>query len=135
MAGLYIKTPWSYETDSWVDVTSVDFNSKNIYESTIFDRLDILQFFSDVSKHYKYVKTSQTWLGTLNDETLVYIKHFSLCLSMTYMHYILVLLYYGFPNNYLLGNNFYNKNTFCDWCLDCCNTEDGSKYKIKAICV
>ena len=54
MAGLYIK--WSYETDSWVDVTYVDFNSKKIHETTIFERLDILQFFSDVSKHYKYVK-------------------------------------------------------------------------------
>ena len=30
MARLYIKTPWSYETDSWVDVTSVEFNSKKI---------------------------------------------------------------------------------------------------------
>ena len=27
MARLYIKTPWGYETDSWVDVTSVNFNS------------------------------------------------------------------------------------------------------------
>ena len=56
MARLYIKTPWSYETDSWVDVTSVDFNSKNIHEDKFFDRQDILQFFSEVSKHYKYVK-------------------------------------------------------------------------------
>ena len=52
MARLYIKTPWSYETDSWVDVTSVDFNSKKIH-----DRQNILQFFSGVSKDYKYVKS------------------------------------------------------------------------------
>ena len=28
MARLYIKTAWSYETDSWFDVTSVNFKSK-----------------------------------------------------------------------------------------------------------
>ena len=57
MARLYIKTPWSYETDSWVDVTSVDFNSKKIHEDKIFDRQNILQFFSGVSKDYKCVKS------------------------------------------------------------------------------
>ena len=57
MARLYIKTRWSYETYSWVDVTSVDFNSKKIQEDKIFDRQDILQFFSRVSKDYKYVKS------------------------------------------------------------------------------
>ena len=50
------KTPWSYETDSWVDVTSVTFNSKNIHEDKSFNRQNILQFFSGVSKDYKYVK-------------------------------------------------------------------------------
>ena len=39
------KTPWSYGTDSWVDV------------NTIFGRQDILQFFSEVShrpdRHFK----------------------------------------------------------------------------------
>ena len=53
----FSKTPWSYETDYWVDVTSVDFNSKTIHEDKIFDRQDILQFFSGVSKDYKYVKS------------------------------------------------------------------------------
>ena len=77
MAGLYIK--WSYETDSWVDVTYVDFNSKKIHETTIFlRRIQTLQI----------CKTPQTGLGTGSDETLVYIKNFSLCLSMTYMYYI-----------------------------------------------
>ena len=55
MARLYIKTSWSYETDSWVDVTSVNFNSKKVHEDEVFDRQDILQFFSDLSKDYKYV--------------------------------------------------------------------------------
>ena len=53
MARLYIKTPWSYKTDSWVDVTSIDFNSKKIHEDKIFDRQNILQFFSGVFKDYK----------------------------------------------------------------------------------
>ena len=56
MAHLYIKTSWSYETDSWVDVISVNFNSKKNHEDNIFDRQNILQFFSGVSKDYKYVK-------------------------------------------------------------------------------
>ena len=52
MACLYIKTLWS----SYYDVTSVDFNSNKIHENKIFDRQDILHFFSGVSKDYKYVK-------------------------------------------------------------------------------
>ena len=53
MACLYIKTLWS----SYYDVTSVDFNSKQIHEDNILDRQDILQFFSGVSKDYKHVKS------------------------------------------------------------------------------
>ena len=41
-----------YNTDSWVDVTSVTFKSKN--EDNIFDRQGILQFFLEVSKDYKH---------------------------------------------------------------------------------
>ena len=36
MDRLYIKTPWSYETDSYVDVTSVNFNSKRVHKDKIF---------------------------------------------------------------------------------------------------
>ena len=32
------------------------FNSKKIHEDEVFDRQDIVQFFSDVSKDLKYVK-------------------------------------------------------------------------------
>ena len=47
MARLYIKTPWSYESDSWFDVTSVNnFNSQKVHEDKIFERQDILQFLS-----------------------------------------------------------------------------------------
>ena len=42
MARLYIKTPWSCETDSWFDVTSVNFNSQKVHEDKIFERQDIL---------------------------------------------------------------------------------------------
>ena len=56
MARLYIKTPWSYETDSWFDVTSVNFNSQKVHEDKIFERQDVLQFLSEGSKYYKYVK-------------------------------------------------------------------------------
>ena len=104
MARLYIETPWSYESDSWVDVTSVEFkarfplqpyrtetwriplscelsgrtydfrtkenatfrygtvgvenglNNKIMHEDKIFDRQNILQFFSGVFKDYKYVR-------------------------------------------------------------------------------
>ena len=40
-------------TDSWVDVISVNFNSKKVHEHDIFVRQDILQFFSVESKDYK----------------------------------------------------------------------------------
>ena len=58
MACLYIKT-------LYYDVTSVDFNSKNIHEDKTFDRQDILQFFSGVSKDYKYEKYPKREIGTL----------------------------------------------------------------------
>ena len=45
-------------TDSWVDVISVNFNSKKVHENDIFVRQDILQFFSVESKDYKYLKSS-----------------------------------------------------------------------------
>ena len=35
-------------TDFWVDVTSVNFNSKKVREDKLFGRQDILQFFSGV---------------------------------------------------------------------------------------
>ena len=50
MARLYIKIPWSYETDSWVDVTSVNFDSQKVHEDNIFERQNILQFLSQGSK-------------------------------------------------------------------------------------
>ena len=53
MASLYIKALWN----SNYDVTSVEFNSKQIDEDNIFDKQDILQFSSGVSKEYKYVKS------------------------------------------------------------------------------
>ena len=62
MACLHIKTFWR----SYYDVTSVDFNSKKIHEGKIFDRLEILQFFLGVSKDYKYVKSPNMSLGTVN---------------------------------------------------------------------
>ena len=55
MAHLYIETPWSNETDSWVDVISVDFNNKKIHEDKIFVRQNILQF-SPVSPILKRLK-------------------------------------------------------------------------------
>ena len=55
MARLYIKTPWSYETDSWFDVTPINFNSQKVHEDKIFERQDI--FLSQGSKYCKYVKS------------------------------------------------------------------------------
>ena len=57
MARLYIKTPWSHETASWFDVTSVNFNSQNVHEDKVLEQQDILQFLSQGSKYYKYVKS------------------------------------------------------------------------------
>ena len=51
-------------TDSWFDVTSVNFNSQKVHEDKIFERQDILQFLSQGSKYYKYVK-SQTMIWAL----------------------------------------------------------------------
>ena len=50
MARLYIKTPWSYETDSLFDVTSVNVTSQKVHEDKIFERQDILQFLLQGSK-------------------------------------------------------------------------------------
>ena len=47
-------------TETLVDVTSVNFNSKKVYEDHVFGRQDILQFFSGEFKDYKYVKFPQT---------------------------------------------------------------------------
>ena len=56
MARLCIKTPWSYETDSWFHhVTFVNFNSQKVHEDKMFEQQDILQFLSQGSKYYKYV--------------------------------------------------------------------------------
>ena len=44
-------------TDSRYDITSVNFNSEKVHEDDIFVRQDILQFFSEESKDYKYLKS------------------------------------------------------------------------------
>ena len=46
----------------WVDVTSINFISRNVYEDEIFSQQDIhvLQFFSGESKEYKYSSPTQT---------------------------------------------------------------------------
>ena len=41
---------FNYNTDSWVYITSVNFTAKKVHEDEVFNRQDILQFFSDVSK-------------------------------------------------------------------------------------
>ena len=47
----------SFHIDKFLgDITSINFNSKKVYEDEIFGRQDILQFFSGESKDYKYVK-------------------------------------------------------------------------------
>ena len=61
MACLYIKILWS----SYYDVTSVEFKMKEILEDKIFDRQDILQFFSEVSKDYKFVNIPKHEIDTL----------------------------------------------------------------------
>ena len=45
--------------DSQIDVTSINLNSKKVYEDEIFGRQNILQFFSGESKDCKYVKFAQ----------------------------------------------------------------------------
>ena len=44
-------------TDSWFDVTSVNFNSQKVHQDKMFERQDILQFLSPGSKYHKYVKS------------------------------------------------------------------------------
>ena len=53
------RNSWSYETDSWFDVTSdnFNFNSQKVHEDEVFQRQDILQFLSQGSKYDKYVKS------------------------------------------------------------------------------
>ena len=53
-------------TDSWFDVTSVDFNSQKVHEDKIFERQDISHFLSQGSKYYKYVKSPNHDIGTVN---------------------------------------------------------------------
>ena len=69
MARLYIKTSWSYETDSWVDVTSVDFNRKKVHEDKIFDRQNILQaIFLRSIQRLQICKIPKLEIGTLSTE-------------------------------------------------------------------
>ena len=51
MAHLYIKTPWSYKTDSLFDVISVNFNSQKVHEVK-FSNDKLLQFLSQGSEYY-----------------------------------------------------------------------------------
>ena len=44
-------------TDSHYDITFVNFNSEKVHEDDIFVLQDILQFFSEESKDYKYLKS------------------------------------------------------------------------------
>ena len=53
-----ITACFHHNTDSLVDVTYVTFKSKKVREDKIFDRQDILQCLSEVSKDYKYVKST-----------------------------------------------------------------------------
>ena len=67
-------------TDSWVDVISVNFNSKKVYEDEIFGRQDKLQFFSRESKDYKCLRNILGVSGTLtlslsfSDNSRIYIR-------------------------------------------------------------
>ena len=57
-----ITACFHHNTDSLVDVTYVTFKSKKVHEDKIFDRQDILQCLSEVSKDYKYVKSpNMSW--------------------------------------------------------------------------
>ena len=66
MARLYIKTPWSYETDSWVDVTSVDFNSKKIHEDENFRLTKYITIFLRSIQTLQMCKIPKHEIGTLN---------------------------------------------------------------------
>ena len=61
MFSMSITTYIHCNTDSWFDVTSVNFNSPKVHEDKIFKRQDILQFLSQGSKYYKYVKSPTIW--------------------------------------------------------------------------
>ena len=52
-----ITACFQYNTYYWVDVTSVTFNNKKVYEDKIFRRQDILHIFLGAFKDYKYVKS------------------------------------------------------------------------------
>ena len=58
-------------TDFWVDVTSVNFNSKKVHEDEVFDQQDILQFFSDLFQRLQICKIPTDWIGTLNVSKLI----------------------------------------------------------------
>ena len=47
----------NFFTDSRYDITSVNFNSEKVHEDDIFVWQDILQFFSEESTDYKYLKS------------------------------------------------------------------------------
>ena len=58
-------------TDSWFDVTSVNFNSQNVHEEKNFEWQDILQFLSQGSKYYIYIcKIPNHDIATLNKRAL-----------------------------------------------------------------
>ena len=57
------------KTDSWNDITSANFNSTKVHEDKIFGQEDVLQFFSELSKNYKYAKSPNS-LGTLIEHVI-----------------------------------------------------------------
>ena len=82
MARLYIKTPWSYETDSWVDVTSVNFNSKKIHEDENFRLTKYITIFLRSIQTLQMCKIPKHEIGTL----MVHPRKYSVIFSR--MHFV-----------------------------------------------
>ena len=64
-----MKTLFTY---SWVDVTSVNLNSKKVLEDKIFGWQDILQFFSWASEDFKYAKSPYIYIYIYNIYIYIY---------------------------------------------------------------
>ena len=78
-------------TDSWIDVTSVNFNSKKIHEDEIFCRQDILQFFSGEFKITNRASPTKRAMGvprieTVSKETFFFLTRLERLIYMLIKH-------------------------------------------------
>ena len=61
-----ITACFHYNTDSWVDVTSVNFNSEKVHEDKIFGRQEYKIYYNFSQEYSNITNIPKVRIGTLN---------------------------------------------------------------------